>query len=226
MTLAIAASIINYTINLIIQVISTIGYPGIFFLMMLEGMLLPIPSEVVMAFGGFLIATHSAALPAFMGIPAFVILLIVGSIGNLVGALIAYLIGDYGGIPLINRYGKYVLLKEDTVAKTQLWFEKYGSISVFLTRLVPVFRTFISIPAGIARMNRKVFSAFTLIGALIWDTMLIFLGMEFGANWKSVVSYFDKYTYVALGAIAVLFVYWLYRGLSTRNNKAGKEKNH
>ena len=222
--MALATGIINYTVQLIINIISTIGYPGIFVLMMLEGMLLPIPSEVVMAFGGFLIAIHSTSLPPVLGIPAFGVLLIVGSVGNLVGALIAYFIGDYGGIPLINRYGKYVLLKEDTVSKTQLWFEKYGSISVFLTRLVPVFRTFISIPAGVARMNRKVFSAFTLVGALIWDTMLIYLGMEFGTNWESVVSYFDKYTYVAVAAIAVLFVYWLYRSLRTRDKAGGKRQ--
>ena len=219
--MSVVAGLITYVVNFVVNIIQTIGYPGIFVLMMLEGMLLPIPSEVVMAFGGFLVV--SGDLPGFGGIPAFLILLLVGSVGNLVGALIAYYIGDYGGIPLITRYGKYVLLKEDTVSKTQLWFEKYGPMSVFLTRLVPIFRTFISIPAGIARMDRKRFSVYTFVGAIIWDSLLIYLGMIFGANWESVTSFFDKYTYVAAAAVVALIVYWLYRNLKSRRSGDGKK---
>jgi Uncharacterized membrane-associated protein, COG0586 len=107
--LAIATSLANFVIGLI----QTLGYPGIFFLMLLEGLLLPIPSEVVMAFGGYL--AFSSGLPDIMGIPAFVVLLIVGSLGNVVGAYLAYLLGDYGGIPLIMRYGKYVMLDEGSI---------------------------------------------------------------------------------------------------------------
>ncbi|AKA49621.1 hypothetical protein IX51_11480 [uncultured archaeon] len=210
----------EYVVNLVIQVMHMAGYPGIFFLMLLEGMLLPVPSEVVMAFGGFL--AFSDGLPPVLGIPAYIIVLIAGSLGNLVGAYIAYMIGDYGGIPLIKKYGKYVLLKEDTVDTVQKWFEKYGPMSVFLTRLVPVFRTFISIPAGIARMNRKLFLAYTFIGAVIWDSFLVYLGWKFGQNWQVIVASFTKYTDVALAALGLLFIYWIYRALSRR--KAIKEK--
>lgn len=216
--LAIAA----YVINLVINVIHTIGYPGIFVLMLLEGMLLPIPSEIVMAFGGYLVLI--GYLPGVVGIPAVLILLVVGSFGNLAGAMIAYFIGDYGGIPLISRYGKYVLLKEDTVLKTQQWFEKYGRASVFLTRLVPVFRTFISIPAGIAKMRVSLFVLYTFIGAIIWDAILIYLGFEFGANYLEITGFFDQYTYAAVAVGAILIVAWFYRALRRRklNNKRMK----
>lgn len=211
----------NYVINLVIQVMETLGYPGIFLLMLLEGMLLPVPSEVVMALGGFL--AFSSGLPPVLGIPAYIVVLIAGSVGNLVGAFIAYLIGDYGGIPLIRRYGKYVMLKPDTVDKVQAWFEKYGPISVFLTRLVPIFRTFISIPAGIARMNRKLFLTYTFLGAVLWDSFLIYLGWKFGQNWQNILGIFDKYTYAAVAALAALFFYWLYRALSRRKQKKIKQ---
>ncbi len=207
-------SLANYVINLVTQVMTSLGYPGIFILMLLEGMLLPVPSEVVMAFGGYL--AFSDQLPPVLGIPAYLVVLIAGSIGNLTGAYIAYMIGDYGGIPLINRYGKYVMLKPDTVDKVQKWFEKYGPISVFLTRLVPVFRTFISIPAGIATMNRKRFLLYTFLGAVIWDSFLIYLGWTLKQDWNSILGTFDKYTYAAVAALAVLFFYWLYRSLSRR----------
>lgn len=212
----------NYVINHVIQVMESLGYPGIFLLMLLEGMLLPVPSEVVMALGGFL--AFSNGLPPVLGIPAYIIVLLAGSVGNLTGAFIAYLIGDYGGIPLIKRYGKYVMLKPDTVEKVQAWFDKYGTVSVFLTRLVPIFRTFISIPAGIARMDRKLFATYTFLGALIWDSFLIYLGWKFGQNWQTILGTFDKYTYAAAAAIVVLFFYWLYRALSRRKRNRAQDK--
>ncbi len=200
--------------NDIISIITTLGYPGIFFLMLLEGLLLPIPSEVVMAFGGYL--AYSGALPSEIGIPAFVILLLAGSVGNMVGAYLAYMLGDYGGIPLILRYGRYVMLDKSSIDKTQLWFEKYGTPSVFLTRLVPVFRTFISIPAGIAKMNRAHFLALTLVGALIWDSVLIYFGFILGPHWAQIISAFNKFTDVAIAALVLLVIGWVYTKLKKR----------
>lgn len=214
-------SIAEYVVNLVIQVMNQAGYPGIFFLMLLEGMLLPVPSEVVMALGGYMAFSQGPnSLPPVFGVPAYIIVLIAGSVGNLVGAYIAYMIGDYGGIPLIKRYGKYVLLNDDTVDRVQKWFEKYGPISVFVTRLVPIFRTFISIPAGIAKMNRKLFLAYTFFGALIWDTFLIYLGWRLGSQWQEILGTFTKYTYVSVAAVGILFVYFLYRTLNRRKKKA------
>lgn len=209
--LALATLVSNFIENTIV----TLGYPGIFFLMLLEGLLLPIPSEVVMAFGGFL--AFQSRLPAELGIPAFILLLIAGSVGNMVGAYLAYLLGDYGGIPLILRYGRYVMLDRKSIDKTQQWFERYGNSSVFLTRLVPVFRTFISIPAGIAKMNRSHFLLLTLLGAVIWDSILIYLGYLLGPNWNNIIDAFNKFTDVALVALAAIIVWWVWSKVTKRN---------
>lgn len=208
---ALATMVSNY----IISIITTLGYPGIFFLMLLEGLLLPIPSEVVMAFGGYL--AYSGVLPSEIGIPAFIILLLAGSLGNMVGAFLAYMLGDYGGIPLILRYGRYVMLDKGSIDKTQQWFEKYGTPSVFLTRLVPVFRTFISIPAGIAKMNRSHFLALTFVGALIWDSVLIYLGYLLGTHWDQILNVFNKFTDVAIAALILLVIGWFYTKLRKRS---------
>lgn len=208
--LAIATSLANFVISLI----QTLGYPGIFVLMLLEGLLLPIPSEVVMAFGGYL--AFSSGLPDIMGVPAFIVLLIVGSLGNVAGAYLAYLLGDYGGIPLILRYGRYFMLDESSIMRTHNWFMKYGPISVFLTRLVPIFRTFISIPAGIAKMNRVSFVLLTLAGSLIWDSFLIYFGYILGPHWSSILAYFDEYQYVAIAILIGIVLWWFFSKLNKR----------
>ncbi len=215
--LAIATSLANFVIGLI----QALGYPGIFLLMLLEGLLLPIPSEVVMAFGGYL--AFSSGLPDIMGIPAFVILLLVGSLGNVAGAYLAYLLGDYGGIPLILRYGRYVMLDENSIRRTHEWFLRYGPVSVFLTRLVPIFRTFISIPAGIAKMNRATFLLLTLAGALAWDSLLIYFGYLLGPHWSSILSFFDEYQYLAIGILAAIILWWFFNKISKRSKASGTE---
>lgn len=211
------SGIIAGVVNLVTNIISELGYPGIFVLMILEGMLLPIPSEVVMLFGGFLV--YEGKLPGYAGFPAWFILLLVGSVGNLVGALIAYYIGKYGGKPVIMRYGKYILLDKGAADRITAWFQKYGPPSVFLTRLVPVFRTFVSIPAGIAGMNRTKFSLYTLTGMIIWDIFLIDLGLRLGPEWNTILGDFDKYTYASIAAAAALLIFLGYRILKRRRTE-------
>jgi len=206
-------------INEMTNIIQTIGYPGIFFLMVLEGMLLPIPSEVVMVFGGYLLYRND--LTGIGVLPGFGVLLLVGTLGNLVGALIAYYLGDKGGIPLIMKYGRYVMLDEHSINTTHIWFKKYGDISVFATRLVPIFRTFISIPAGIAKMKLNYFILFTISGMIIWDTILIYIGIKLGPNWQTMLSYSDLFTYIAVAAIVILALYWVY--ITLKKKKAAIE---
>ncbi|MGP6207009.1 DedA family protein [Cuniculiplasma sp. SKW3] len=219
---SIITGLIEYIVNLIIYVIRTANYPGIFFLMFLEGLLLPIPSEVVMAFAGYLSLTGE--LPNYFGVPAVILALIAGSVGNAVGASAAYGIGYYGGRPAILKFGKYIKLDQNSLKKTEEWFNKYGEISVFFTRLVPVFRTFISIPAGLAEMNFKKFIILTFVGTVIWDSVLIYLGYILGSKWEAILSAFNDYSYISIAAALIVLIY-VYRKLSarTRRNNSNSE---
>ncbi len=207
-------------IKIVENVIVSMGYPGVFILMLLEGMLLPIPSEVVMTFSGYL--AFNGFFGPFNPFVSVAILLVVGSVSDLIGALIAYAIGKYGGDPFIIKYGKYFLLKKDTIDRTKVWFEKYGDLSVFTTRFIPIFRTFISIPAGIATMDVKRFSFFTLIGDVIFNIILIYLGIVLGSHWAILLQYFNQLSYigVVLFVVVVIYVYLKLKNRSTdKTNK-------
>ena len=196
-------------------IIIKMGLLGVFFLMLLEGMLLPVPSEVVMTFSGYL--AFYGLLDPFGSYFSIILLLLAGSIGDLIGAWIAYWIGKYGGDPFILRYGKYFFLKSDTIDRTKMWFNRYGDISVFTTRFLPVLRTFISIPAGIATMDFKKFSLYTLTGDIMYNIVLIYLGILFGSNWKVLLKYFTELSYVGAAVFMVVIVYFIFRILKNRN---------
>ena len=210
---SVTVSLIKFVDVLIIK----LGLTGVFFLMLLEGMLLPIPSEVVMTFSGYL--AFYGLLDSFGPYPSVVLLLLAGSVGDLVGAWIAYAIGKYGGDPFIIHYGKYFLLKSDTIERTKNWFYKYGDISVFTTRFLPVFRTFISIPAGIATMDFKKFSIYTLTGDLIYNAVLIYLGILFGSHWELLLKYFDEFSYVGIAAFIIVVIYLILRVFNSRKKQ-------
>ncbi|MHB8361269.1 MAG: DedA family protein [Thermoplasmataceae archaeon] len=209
--------ILDIAITDIIYIIQTIGYPGIFFLMLLEGLLLPVPSEVVMAFGGYLAIT--GALPGIGPIPAYILVIIAGTLGNLVGSSLAYAIGYYGGEPGIVKFGKYVGLDENSVKITHKWFLKYGKISVFVTRMIPIFRTFISIPAGIAKMKYSTFAIYTLMGTIIWDSVLVYFGFILGSRWRDILGAFNDYTYLGITVFVVVLIYLYARHRSGRQKK-------
>ena len=215
--LSIITSITVSLIKFVEVLIVKLGLTGVFFLMLLEGMLLPIPSEVVMTFSGYL--AFYGLMDSFGPYPSIVLLLIAGSVGDLVGAWIAYAVGKYGGDPFIIHYGKYFLLKSDTIDRTKVWFNKYGDLSVFTTRFIPVFRTFISIPAGIATMDFKKFSIYTLTGDMIYNAVLIYLGILFGSHWELLLKYFDEYSYVGVAAFAVVVIYLFVRVLNARKRR-------
>ncbi len=203
-------------------IIIKMGLLGVFFLMLLEGMLLPVPSEVVMTFSGYL--AFYGLLDPFGSYFSVMLLLLAGSIGDLIGAWIAYWIGKYGGDPFILRYGKYFFLKSDTIDRTKIWFNRYGDISVFTTRFLPVLRTFISIPAGIATMDFKKFSLYTLTGDIMYNIVLIYLGILFGSNWKVLLKYFTELSYVGAAVFMVVIVYFIFRILKNRNKSIKLDK--
>ena len=150
----------------------------------MESACIPIPSEIIMPFSGYLVATGKFSLW---------LVIIFGAIGNLLGSIVAYAIGAYGGRPFIEKYGKYILIRRDELDRAQKFFEKYGNLSIFLSRLLPIIRTFISLPAGIARMKFWKFCFYTLIGSLFWSGLLAYIGVFLGSNWQSMEIYFRRF---------------------------------
>ena len=202
--------IINNLANFVIQTISNTGYLGIFALMVAESALIPIPSEIIMPFSGYL---------AFTGKLNPVLIILAGSIGNLVGSLIAYLVGVKLGREVILRYGKYILLKKSHLDWTESFFKKYGNGSTFVSRLLPAIRTYISLPAGIAKMNLKKFAIYTFAGSIIWSTMLTYVGIALGEEWTKIKQY-THYIDIAVivGIIIVVIILVKKRIGSTSNN--------
>jgi len=196
------SAIITWLSSLVINTISTTGYAGVFILMALESACIPIPSEVIMPFSGFLVWEGQ-----------FVLWQVVlwGAAGNLFGSIIAYMIGYFGGRKAIEKYGKHILISAHDLDLADNWFKKYGQATVFFSRLLPVVRTFISLPAGIARMDFKKFCLYTFLGSLPWSFFLTYAGLIAGENWDSLKIYFHKFDLVIGGIIIVGVIWWVRR---------------
>lgn len=186
----------------VVHVIETLGYFGIFIMMALESACIPFPSEVIMPFAGFVV--HEGHLNFFW-------IVIVGTLGNLVGSLIAYYVGLKGGRPILEKYGKYILVTEDKLDLADDIFNRYGSITVFVGRILPVIRTFISLPAGIARMDIKKFTIYTTIGCLPWTLALAYLGVILGQNWHILTNYFHIIDVILVIVVIALILYWAHK---------------
>jgi membrane protein DedA with SNARE-associated domain len=193
----VAFDIIGNLANFVIQTISNTGYLGIFALMIAESALIPIPSEIIMPFSGYL-----ASIGKFNPI----LVIIAGSVGNLVGSIIAYVIGIKLGREIILKYGRYILLKKSHLEWTESYFKKYGDRSTFVSRLLPAIRTYISLPAGIAKMKLKKFALYTFAGSIIWSTMLTGVGMALGEEWTKIRHYSDYINGLVIIAIIVIVV--------------------
>jgi membrane protein DedA with SNARE-associated domain len=184
------------------QFIAHYGYLAVFLLMAAESACIPIPSELIMLLGGALSAGAVAGTHLNL---AVVILL--GALGNVVGSYIAWAIGRYVGQAAWRRWGRYVLLTDKDIDRAQRWFDRHGAWSVFVGRLVPVIRTFISLPAGVAAMPPVRFGVFTALGCLPWTAALGLFGYLIGARWQSVADGFHGPTYLIAGIVAVLVVF-------------------
>ena len=184
----------------VINLIETLGYPGIFFLMFLESAAIPIPSEIIMPFSGSLI---------IKGVLNFWLIVIVGTLGNLLGSIFLYYIGKYGGRPIIEKYGKYLFINKEHLESADQWFIKYGDAAVFFSRLMPVVRTFISLPAGIAKSNFKKFCAYTIAGCLPWSILLTYIGLELGQQWQIIENYFRKLDIAIIAIIIIAIGYYI-----------------
>ena len=203
-------AILQPLINWITQTIGDYGVVAVFVLMSLESMGILIPSEAISPFAGFLASQGKMVL--FWAVTA-------GVLGNLTGSLVAYFIGLWGGRELWTRYGRFVGVREHHLDVAEKWFEKYGDVTVFVSRVLPGVRTFISFPAGIARMSLIKFIAYTIAGCVPWVFALTYFGYLLGENWESIGSVLHYLDYVVVAALVVGVIYLLFRWRSSRASK-------
>jgi len=195
------ARIIEILSAFIVATISALGYAGVILLMAIESACIPLPSEIIMPFAGYLVYLGRFNLWA-VGIA--------GAFGCVLGSLVAYWIGSYGGRPFIEKYGRYLLISRQDLDLADRWFARYGEIIVFASRLLPVVRTFIAFPAGVARMNLTRFVVYTFAGSLPWCLGLAYVGQLLGEQWDkndTLKSWFHRFDFV-IGIIGLIFVVW------------------
>jgi len=192
--------------DFVIRFIEETGYSGILFLMTLESACIPVPSEVIMPFSGYIAWQHNLTLTGVV---------IAGALGNLLGSLLAYIAGLKGGRPFLRRYGPYILITDGKLRMADEWFERYGHEAILISRVLPVIRTFISLPAGIARMDLKKFIIYTFAGSLPWCLILAYSGYLLGPRWTSLGPLFHTLDYAILIAIP-LILFYIYRKIKWR----------
>jgi membrane protein DedA with SNARE-associated domain len=195
------------------HVMEALGYPGLVFMMALESMIAPVPSEIVMPFAGFLVVKGQFTLLG--GILA-------SSLGTLLGSLTGYYMGKWGGYPLVLRWGPYFLLERDHLDLTVRWFEKRGDITIFVCRFVPVVRHLISIPAGVGGMNLIKFCVYTLIGGTIWNTILLVAGIKLKERWEIIHEYSSQLDKVVVVILVIVGVWWIRHQLRRLRQKAAQ----
>jgi membrane protein DedA with SNARE-associated domain len=195
------AKLITTLASAITAVISGLGYGGIVLLMGIESACIPLPSEIIMPFSGYLV---------FKGTLNLAGVAVAGATGCLLGSWLAYALGAWGGRPLIEKYGRYVLISHHDLDLADRWFVHHGDITVFTARLLPVVRTFIAFPAGVSRMPLGRFSLYTFAGSLIWCWVLAWIGMKLGENWDTLGVYFHRFD-ALIGLVLLAGIVWYVR---------------
>lgn len=190
--------IISLLAGFIISTISDMGYGGVVLLMAIESACIPLPSEIIMPFSGYLV---------FTGTMNLWVVATAGAVGCVLGSLVAYAVGAWGGRPLVEKYGKYILISHHDLDLADRWFQRHGDITIFVGRLLPVVRTFIAFPAGVARMPIWRFVVYTFVGSFIWCWALAWIGMKLGQNWHSLGVYFHRFDAI-IGALIVAGIVW------------------
>ena len=188
-----------------------VGYLGVLLAMAIESAMIPLPSELILPFAGFLISDPAKIEPLTNGPWSFWIVVVVATLGNTLGSLIAYGIGAWGGRPFLERYGKYLLIRHHEIELAEHFFLKWGAPTAFFSRLIPIVRTFISFPAGVARMPIRTFVIYSTAGAFLWSMVLVWAGVQLGENWEQIRRALQPFDLViaVLAVIGVaLFVWW------------------
>jgi len=188
-----------------------VGYVGVMLAMAIESAMIPLPSELILPYAGFLVSDLSQLEP-LTGQPwNYWIVVVVATIGNTLGSLVAYAIGAYGGRPFLERYGKYLLIRPHEIELADTFFARHGAATVFIGRLLPIVRTFISFPAGVARMRISTFVIYSTAGAFLWSMLLVYAGTVLGENWveiREMLQPFDLAIAFGVAAAVLLFVWW------------------
>jgi dedA family protein len=192
--------------------IASWGYVAVGVLMAAENACIPIPSELILGFSGYLI---------FAGKMHFAGALIGGMIGGIAGSLFAYIVGRIGGRSFVDRYGKYFFIKKSHVDLAQNWFDRYGIKAVFFSRMLPVVRTFISLPAGFAHVNMKRFLFFTILGSLPWTALILFAGMMLGESWQIMlkIGHEASLIFIVIAVLVIAYAYYCYKKKKKRHLK-------
>ena len=204
----------NWFLEIITNVYDAMGWPGVVFLMGVESAAIPFPSELIMPLAGWLLIEAK-------GDSAWMVLLagFYGALGNLLGSWVAYWTSYKAGRTLLKKYGRYVLITQHEVDRAEEWFRKYGELAVFASRMLPVVRTFISVPAGIARMNFWKFSFYTFVGSYPWSLGLAYGGFKLGENWEDMRQVMRPFDFPIAGIIAVAMAWFIYHRIKTIRNE-------
>jgi membrane protein DedA with SNARE-associated domain len=204
-TALLLTALIETVTTAMVSFIGAVGYVGIFVLMALESACIPLPSEITMPFSGFL---------ASQGNLDFWLVVLAGGLGNLVGSLAAYWVGvgleDHVLRAGIRKHGKWVLMSERDYDLAERWFREHGELVVFVSRLLPIVRTFISLPAGVAQMNVLRFSVYTLTGSLLWSALLTYIGLKLGENWHTISTYWHELDFAVAAALLACLGFYIW----------------
>ena len=203
-------AVLQPTIEWVIAVIAAMGYTGVVFLMAIESACIPLPSEVIMPFSGYLVSTghfniHLASLA--------------GALGCAVGSAVAYWVGAWGGRPFLEKYGRYALIQQRDLEMADRFFQRWGMWAVFISRLLPIIRTFISLPAGISRMRFTPFILLSFVGSVSWCYLLVYVGKVLGENWSRIRNYFHGADILIGLVLAVMIGFWMWRHLKPKQKK-------
>jgi membrane protein DedA with SNARE-associated domain len=204
--------IISVLAGFIISSISALGYTGIAAMMAIESACVPLPSEIIMPFSGYLVSQGTFTVFGTA---------LAGAIGCVIGSIVAYVAGRYGGRAFIWKYGKYILISHHDMDLADRWFNKYGQWAIFFSRLLPVVRTFISLPAGISKMKFIPFVVYTFLGSLPWCYFLSYIGFRMGDKWDTLGVYFHRFDALIGAVILAGIIWWVWRHVKHVKNYKG-----
>lgn len=196
--------------ELVTAIYEAMGYLGVALWVAIESVIIPIPSELILPFAGFLAAQPDSIEPITGAAWSIPLLVIAATIGSLAGALVAYAIGYWGGRPVLVRWGRYLRFTESDLDRTERFFERWGAWASFLGRMVPVVRSLVSFGAGVGRMHLAPFILFTVLGSIPWNLALVLAGYLLGENWLSITDFLKRYEYLILGILVVVALGWIW----------------